>query len=67
VPKLKDLLNSNTTGKPVAIVLAGHNGSGKSTLWHDRLAASWPPWLFLVATRRIDNSAVVSPTKRRTA
>jgi predicted ABC-type ATPase len=26
------------TGKPIAIVLAGHNGSGKSTMWHSRLA-----------------------------
>lgn len=27
-----------TSGKPLAIILAGHNGSGKSTLWYDRLA-----------------------------
>lgn len=26
------------SGKPLAIVLAGHNGSGKSTLWYDHLA-----------------------------
>jgi predicted ABC-type ATPase len=26
------------SGKPLAIVLAGHNGSGKSTMWYDRLA-----------------------------
>ncbi|WP_395015333.1 zeta toxin family protein [Dongia sp.] len=26
------------SGKPLAIVLAGHNGSGKSTLWYKRLA-----------------------------
>jgi predicted ABC-type ATPase len=26
------------SGKPFAIVLAGHNGSGKSTMWYDRLA-----------------------------
>ena len=27
------------SGKPLAIVLAGHNGSGKSTLWYERLAS----------------------------
>src|SRR3954452_15433949 len=26
------------SGKPLAIVLAGHNGSGKSTLWYKQLA-----------------------------
>lgn len=26
------------SGKPLAVVLAGHNGSGKSTLWYCRLA-----------------------------
>jgi len=26
------------SGKPLAVVLAGHNGSGKSTMWHLRLA-----------------------------
>lgn len=26
------------SGKPLAIVLAGHNGSGKSTMWYDYLA-----------------------------
>lgn len=26
------------TGKPLAVVVAGHNGSGKSTMWRDRLA-----------------------------
>lgn len=26
------------SGKPLAIVLAGHNGSGKSTMWYDHLA-----------------------------
>jgi len=26
------------SGKPLAIMLAGHNGSGKSTLWYKRLA-----------------------------
>jgi len=26
------------SGKPLAIVLAGHNGSGKSTLWYEHLA-----------------------------
>lgn len=26
------------SGKPLAIILAGHNGSGKSTLWYDHLA-----------------------------
>lgn len=26
------------TGKPFAIVLAGHNGSGKSTFWYDHVA-----------------------------
>lgn len=26
------------SGKPLAVMLAGHNGSGKSTLWYDHLA-----------------------------
>jgi predicted ABC-type ATPase len=26
------------SGKPLAVVVAGHNGSGKSTLWYERLA-----------------------------
>lgn len=26
------------SGKPLAIILAGHNGSGKSTMWYDHLA-----------------------------
>lgn len=26
------------SGKPLAIILAGHNGSGKSTLWYEHLA-----------------------------
>ncbi|MBI2398085.1 MAG: toxin [Xanthomonadales bacterium] len=26
------------SGKPLAVMLAGHNGSGKSTLWYSRLA-----------------------------
>jgi predicted ABC-type ATPase len=26
------------SGKPLAIVVAGHNGSGKSTMWNERLA-----------------------------
>ena len=26
------------SGKPLAIIVAGHNGSGKSTLWNERLA-----------------------------
>lgn len=28
------------SGKPLAVILAGHNGSGKSTLWYRRLANS---------------------------
>ena len=28
----------SASGKPLAIVLAGHNGSGKSTLWYEHLA-----------------------------
>lgn len=28
----------NSTGKPFAIVLAGHNGSGKSTFWYEYVA-----------------------------
>lgn len=28
------------SGKPLAVVLAGHNGSGKSTMWYMRLAPS---------------------------
>lgn len=26
------------SGKPLAIIVAGHNGSGKSTMWNDKLA-----------------------------
>jgi predicted ABC-type ATPase len=34
-----DVLKAQTeSGKPLAIMLAGHNGSGKSTLWYQRLA-----------------------------
>jgi predicted ABC-type ATPase len=29
------------SGKPLAVVLAGHNGSGKSTLWYGHLANSF--------------------------
>jgi predicted ABC-type ATPase len=32
------LLERRKSGKPLAVVLAGHNGSGKSTLWYRRLA-----------------------------
>lgn len=32
------LLERRESGKPLAVVLAGHNGSGKSTLWYRRLA-----------------------------
>ncbi len=32
------LAAQSVSGRPLAIVLAGHNGSGKSTLWYDRLA-----------------------------
>ncbi len=32
------LASQSTTGKPLAIVLAGHNGSGKSTMWRRILA-----------------------------
>lgn len=36
---VNDVLAAQTaSGKPLAIVLAGHNGSGKSTLWYRRLA-----------------------------
>ncbi len=28
----------NASGKPLAIIVAGHNGSGKSTMWNERLA-----------------------------
>jgi predicted ABC-type ATPase len=28
------------SGKPLAIMVAGHNGSGKSTMWNERLATS---------------------------
>ncbi|MBL8560295.1 MAG: hypothetical protein JNM47_16355 [Hyphomonadaceae bacterium] len=29
------------SGKPFAIVVAGHNGSGKSTMWYERLASEF--------------------------
>jgi predicted ABC-type ATPase len=29
------------TGKPIAVVLAGHNGSGKSTLWREQFAGTF--------------------------
>lgn len=43
MPSLKiavsDILKAQkTSGKQLAIVLAGHNGSGKSTMWYNRLA-----------------------------
>ena len=28
------LATQRTSGKPLAVVLAGHNGSGKSTMWY---------------------------------
>lgn len=39
-PDAADLLKGISTGKPLAIILAGHNGSGKSTLWRERFADS---------------------------
>ena len=30
--------NQLRSGKPLAVILAGHNGSGKSTLWYNKLA-----------------------------
>jgi len=35
------LLERRQSGKPLAVVLAGHNGSGKSTLWYRRLASQF--------------------------
>lgn len=36
---LDQLLDSQRrSGKPLAVVLAGHNGSGKSTMWYEHLA-----------------------------
>ena len=32
------LLSQEQSGKPLAVILAGHNGSGKSTLWNGRLS-----------------------------
>lgn len=32
------LAEQRVSGRPLAVVLAGHNGSGKSTLWYRRLA-----------------------------
>lgn len=29
---------ARASGKPMAVILAGHNGSGKSTLWYDHIA-----------------------------
>lgn len=28
---------ARNSGKPLAIILAGHNGSGKSTMWYDHI------------------------------
>jgi predicted ABC-type ATPase len=30
-------MRAKKSGKPLAIILAGHNGSGKSTMWYDHL------------------------------
>ena len=35
---LKVITRQKSSGKPLAIVLAGHNGAGKSTMWYDHLA-----------------------------
>lgn len=36
---IDDVLDEQrTSGKPLAVILAGHNGSGKSTYWYRRLA-----------------------------
>lgn len=37
-PDAAELLKRVSSGKPLAIILAGHNGSGKSTLWRERFA-----------------------------
>lgn len=37
-PDAATLLKTISSGKPLAIILAGHNGSGKSTLWRERFA-----------------------------
>ena len=33
------LASQISSGKPLAIIVAGHNGSGKSTMWHEHLSA----------------------------
>jgi len=35
-PDAAELLKGVSSGKPLAIILAGHNGSGKSTLWKEK-------------------------------
>lgn len=32
------LVAQKESGKPLAVILAGHNGSGKTTMWHEHLA-----------------------------
>lgn len=34
----KIVVRQKSSGKPLAIVLAGHNGAGKSTMWYEHLA-----------------------------
>jgi predicted ABC-type ATPase len=34
-------LAQRSSGKPLAVILAGHNGSGKSTMWHKHLSPSF--------------------------
>lgn len=51
------------SGKPLAVVLAGHNGSGKSTLWYKRLAPKLE--IPLVNADRMMLSILPEPDERR--
>lgn len=35
------LADQKSSGKPLAIIVAGHNGSGKSTMWYQHLSAKF--------------------------
>lgn len=57
------LLAQAASGRPLAIVLAGHNGSGKSTLWREKLAPRIR--IPLVNADRMMMSILPEPTKGR--
>jgi predicted ABC-type ATPase len=57
------LQEQKVSGKPLAIIVAGHNGSGKSTMWTERLAPSLQTPL--INADRMMMSILPEPTRRK--